>query len=460
MLVAALAMAAGAFLPTNLVEDMCQISYAASKLRDLCERHVIDQRRDRFGLPACSIGEPRELVRKSFERGLAMHGLVHWLQHPGTSPDDLLSLSHSLVTIVDVAAESGDWHTVLDIVHVVEPVLIVAGHWQQWRYAEETGLHAAEQLGDDLERAYHLHELGSRALALGSYDQARPLLEKAGSLRSRRGGSGARRVTVHNQGLIARPAWWRQARTAGAAAAVAVAVLIVATVIALARPPLSSHGGSTGPARTASSPTPSATTTLTTVPVPASTPVQSPIQSITPPSPSPSAQAPIIVRITPTAGPEAGGTRVVISGRGFADATRVSFGKVVVTGFTIDSDVQISAVTPAGAGSVDVRVASPAGISLVTKADLFTYVPAPVIKSISPSSGPQGTLVKISGTSFTGTSGASFGTAAARVTFVSDTEIDAVSPAGSGTVDVRVTTPDGTSAINTQTDQFTYTPIQ
>ncbi len=46
--------------------------------------------------------------------------------------------------------------------------------------------------------------------------------------------------------------------------------------------------------------------------------------------------------------------------------------------------------------------------------------------------------------------------AATNVTVVSDTAITATSPSGSGTVDVTVTTPNGTSAANPPGDQFTY----
>ena len=62
----------------------------------------------------------------------------------------------------------------------------------------------------------------------------------------------------------------------------------------------------------------------------------------------------------------------------------------------------------------------------------------------------------ITGTGFTGATAVDFGTTAAtNVTVVSDTTITADSPAGTGTVDVTVTTPGGTSATS-PADQFTY----
>ena len=68
-----------------------------------------------------------------------------------------------------------------------------------------------------------------------------------------------------------------------------------------------------------------------------------------------------------------------------------------------------------------------------------------------------GTSVTITGTSFSGASAVSFGgTAAASFKVDSATSITAVSPAhASGTVDVTVTTPGGTSAIVSK-DRFKY----
>ncbi|GAN33911.1 IPT/TIG domain-containing protein [Candidatus Brocadia sinica] len=70
----------------------------------------------------------------------------------------------------------------------------------------------------------------------------------------------------------------------------------------------------------------------------------------------------------------------------------------------------------------------------------------PKITSISPTSGVSGTSVTINGTNFGTTQGTvKFGTAEATVTSWSDTKIVATAPAGTGTVNVTVTTNAGTS---------------
>ncbi|MGX9774013.1 IPT/TIG domain-containing protein [Janthinobacterium aestuarii] len=170
---------------------------------------------------------------------------------------------------------------------------------------------------------------------------------------------------------------------------------------------------------------------------------------------------PTVSGILPAAGPTAGGTSVTISGAGFSGATAVTFGATAATGFTVNSATQITATAPAGsAGTVDVRVTTTGGTSATGAADQFTYVSAPTVSGINPAFGPVGggASVVITGTGFASTTGVTFGaTAAPGFTVNSATQITATAPAGTGTVDVRVTTAGGTSATSAA-DQFTFIP--
>ncbi len=79
----------------------------------------------------------------------------------------------------------------------------------------------------------------------------------------------------------------------------------------------------------------------------------------------------------------------------------------------------------------------------------------PVVTGISPSSGVPGTAVTISGSGLDGASAVDFGSAPAQIVADSASSITAMAPAGSGAVDVTVTTPGGTSKTS-PADQFTY----
>jgi len=87
---------------------------------------------------------------------------------------------------------------------------------------------------------------------------------------------------------------------------------------------------------------------------------------------------------------------------------------------------------------------------------------APAVTQVSPSVGPTagGTSVTITGLNLSGASAVDFGgSPAATFTVNSDTSITATSPAGAtGTVDILVTTPQGTSAANAS-DEFTYADV-
>ncbi len=157
--------------------------------------------------------------------------------------------------------------------------------------------------------------------------------------------------------------------------------------------------------------------------------------------------APLISLISPDSGPTAGGTSVEISGTRMSSVTTVRFGTVDAASFVINSDVSITAVTPAhAAGPANVTVTNVSGTSLP---EVFTFDALPAIATAVPSSGTTsgGTSVAINGSQFTGATAVYFGaTPATSFVVNSDVLITAVTPPHSpGTVAVRVTTPSGTN---------------
>ena len=78
-------------------------------------------------------------------------------------------------------------------------------------------------------------------------------------------------------------------------------------------------------------------------------------------------------RLSPTSGPIAGGTPVVITGTDLGETTGVSFGATPAARFSVDSDTQVTAVTPPqpAAQQVAVRVTTPAGSDTFS----FLYMP-------------------------------------------------------------------------------------
>ena len=167
---------------------------------------------------------------------------------------------------------------------------------------------------------------------------------------------------------------------------------------------------------------------------------------------------PTISSISPTQGPETGGTTVMITGTNLDNATEVDFGATAVTSFTIDTATQITLTAPAGTGTVDVTVVTVGGTSTTSVADQFTYVPAPTVSGLSPTQSPEtgGTTVMITGTNLDNATEVDFGaTAVTSFTIDTATQITLTAPTGTGTVDVTVVTVGGTSATSAD-DHFTY----
>jgi hypothetical protein len=129
-------------------------------------------------------------------------------------------------------------------------------------------------------------------------------------------------------------------------------------------------------------------------------------------------------------------------------------GGVPATDVTVVSATTVTAVTPAGtAGSRSVAVKTVGGTA--TRAGGFIYLAAPVVSTVTPSSGPAsgGTLITISGTGLTGASVTVGGEPAVNVVATA-TSIFAKTPAGTaGPADVVVTTAGGST---TKSAGFTY----
>jgi hypothetical protein len=168
---------------------------------------------------------------------------------------------------------------------------------------------------------------------------------------------------------------------------------------------------------------------------------------------------PTVGSVTPGRGPTAGGTVVTVTGTDLDTASTVTFGGLAAS-FTVLSPTQLQAVAPAhDSGTVDIQVTTVGGTSPATAADRYRYIGPPVVSGLLPSSGSflGGDTVRIFGRDLDGATSVVFGpTAAKSFTVISPTEVDAVDPLElPGTVDVRVTTPMGTSPA-TPADRFSY----
>ncbi len=168
--------------------------------------------------------------------------------------------------------------------------------------------------------------------------------------------------------------------------------------------------------------------------------------------------APTLASISPISGTTTGGTVVTLTGSGFLTGATVLFGTDAATNVTVVSATQLTATTPARAvGVVSVTVRNVDNQSAVLER-AYRFVAPPTVTAAAPNTGDVigGTVVRLTGTGFTAGTTVTFGgMAAAQVSLVSATELDAVTaPHIPDTVDIQVST-DGATA--TLANAFTFT---
>ncbi|MCI0341791.1 MAG: IPT/TIG domain-containing protein [Planctomycetales bacterium] len=173
---------------------------------------------------------------------------------------------------------------------------------------------------------------------------------------------------------------------------------------------------------------------------------------------------PTITSITPTSGPNSGGTTVTVTGTDFVSGATVDFEGFGSGGaVTFVSSTSLTCTTPnvfGGVGQANVAVVNPDG-QYDTLPLAFTFLgPLPTISSLTPNSGTTGggTLVRIDGSNYYTGSTVTFGGAAASGEYVTNggNRIWCYTPPGTaGAVNVVVTNPDNQTA--TSTGGYTYT---
>jgi uncharacterized repeat protein (TIGR03803 family) len=133
------------------------------------------------------------------------------------------------------------------------------------------------------------------------------------------------------------------------------------------------------------------------------------------------------------------GKTIEVLGQGFTGTTAVSFNGTAAT-FTVERDTYLKATVPSGATTGPVTVTTP-GASLNSNTQFRV---TPKILSFSPTSGPVGTPVTITGNSLIQTTRVGFDwMKAASFTVNSDTQVTAVVPTGAMTGRIQIRTKGG-----------------
>lgn len=165
----------------------------------------------------------------------------------------------------------------------------------------------------------------------------------------------------------------------------------------------------------------------------------------------PAAGCPVtITGINPTSGPP--GTVVTLTGTNFTGTSAVTYNSVAVSSYSVINSTTIEATIPAGTAVGTTATFTVTQGCDVTSSSSFTVTCPVSVTSFSPTSGPIGTLVTITGTDFTGSTGVTFnGISASSYTVVNATTMTARVPEGATTGKIAVTQ----GCIGTSSGDFT-----
>jgi hypothetical protein len=168
--------------------------------------------------------------------------------------------------------------------------------------------------------------------------------------------------------------------------------------------------------------------------------------------------SPFISAILPALGTRAGGTSVKITGVGFTGATSVTFGGIPATNVSVFNPTTITCKTAASSVAGEVGVVVTTGDGASNTFSPYTYLTPPNITSISPSYGGTsgGTIVTITGKSFTGVSIIKFGDLKVKsLRVIDDTTITCVTAARPTAGPVNITVQNSVG-ISDAFPSFTY----
>ncbi|MFG1924811.1 IPT/TIG domain-containing protein [Cryptosporangium sp. NPDC048952] len=234
----------------------------------------------------------------------------------------------------------------------------------------------------------------------------------------------------------------RARRTAAVVALLGTSALGVGA-LAAASPALAASAAPKASATPKATATPKASST----PKPGATPKPS---ATTKPSAKPTASVITITGLNSAYGNTAGGTNIVITGKGFSrvdpsNKSSVLFAKTPATAFLVLSDTQIAATAPAGTGTkIQISVTDGTNTSPDTPTDDFSYLDPITVavpdKTSFSAAGGTSVRVTLTGKNLTlGTSQSTFAAkkitatvdgAPASLTWADATHVDLVAPAG------------------------------
>jgi hypothetical protein len=196
----ALAPFGGAPVGTEHVGALTGNTEAETTLRHLEGLGVVASHSPRYsivGLDAADVGRlPKTDVEAMADRAIGY--FAGWAREHRGDPRALLEQWQAVLAMLHAAAARGRIAEVVELGHALSVGLSWGRRWGRWREVLETVLAVSRRAGERQSEAWALHQLGTRAVALGERAEGTRLLREALALRESIGSDGEAAVTRHN----------------------------------------------------------------------------------------------------------------------------------------------------------------------------------------------------------------------------------------------------------------------
>lgn len=197
---AALAVFSGTSVAGEHVAAIAGLQDAQPVLENLEQRGLVQSHEQNYTLaPDVTPEQPadQQLLLKR-----ALNYFVGWTEQHRGDHKRVAAAGGAILLLLKQAVDAKAWTEVSRIGHASEEALTVTGKWDMWANVLDSIELSANAQGDVAERAWVLHQLGTRALCLGDRYAAESALRDALSLRERIHDLAGAEATRHNLNIL------------------------------------------------------------------------------------------------------------------------------------------------------------------------------------------------------------------------------------------------------------------
>ena len=204
---AALSLLDGLTLGTDRIGEVAGVPDVEALLTPLERLALVRRHSPRWSATPTSTSGYLGPVRgwRNEARSNLVNALLSWAETNRATPTELLVELSALLAALRIAHDDEMLTQTIRLGRAIEPALILSRRWDSWEEALLMISDAAERIGDDAAKAWALHELGTRLVAIGERQKGIETLHQAQHIRAALGDEPGEALTAHNLSVAAKP---------------------------------------------------------------------------------------------------------------------------------------------------------------------------------------------------------------------------------------------------------------